>query len=209
MAQNLNFYFGGKVSNYDSGKKEGGATIDILQNGQVIGSAQTASNGKYQIEALMPDNGKFEVVFKKPGYVTKKVKFDYSSFVNPGIPDGDDYALPVDLDMAIFAEKPGLDFSFLNREPVASFTFDPQKMVPSYDEGAMRKTKAKIEDLINSAAKKANADLEKFNLTIKEADAFYQQQQYESAKAKYAEALKIREGEPHPTKKNSRNQCFN
>lgn len=201
FGQNLNFVLNGQVTNYDTGKKEGAVTISIVKGGQTVASAQTATNGKYILEALMPANSKFEVVFKKAGYVVKKISFDYTKFDSEEYPDGADYTPLRSVDMTIFTEKPGLDFSFLNSEPVAIFNFDPERLIPVLNDGAMMRTKAKIEDLINSAAKKANEEQEKYDNAINQADALYAQERFEDAKGKYQEALRIREGEPHPTKR--------
>jgi epidermal growth factor receptor substrate 15 len=198
-AQNLNFIFGGQVTNFDTGKKESGVTIEVNQGGRTVSSSQTASNGKYSAQALLPAKGNFEIIFKKAGYISKKIQFNYSNFDVSQVEEGMDYILPIrSLDMSLFTEKPGLNFSFLNSEPVAKFSFDQQKMIPVLDQPSMLSTKAKIEEQFNKAAAEANAKEEKYNNAVKAADVLFIQDKFVEAKAKYEEALTVKPNEAHP-----------
>ena len=198
FGQNLTFTLNGQVTNFDTGKKEAGCVVSIISGGKTVASSTTASNGKYGVQAKLPATGRFEVLFKKPGYAPKKVNFDFAQFDASEVEDGMPYAPVRELDMNIFTERAGIDFSFLNNEPVAKFSYDPGRMIPVLDQGAMAQTRDKIERLMAEANQKANEEAKKYNAAIKSADALYMQEKYLESKAKYQEALEVRADETHP-----------
>ena len=152
-AQSLTFLFKGTVNNSDLGKNETGVTVSIVQNGTILTTATTASNGKYTLKGNPSYSSPFSVVFSKAGMVSKKVNFNLNGLNEEDLPASAEYQPIADLSMSMFSERPNIDFSFLNTEPVASFDWNATKAVPDLNKVASDKTKAKIENLLLQADK--------------------------------------------------------
>ena len=73
--QSFEIPFRGVITNSDLGKKEGGVKISIVQNGSIVGSAVTASNGKFKVKGTPDPSQPFELVISKSGFVSKMMKF--------------------------------------------------------------------------------------------------------------------------------------
>ena len=199
-AQDLNYIVKGRITNVDLGGNEGGVTISLVKNGTIIASTQSASSGKYSLVGSGPKTGKYEIVYSKPGFVTKKISFDGSKLNEEDIPSGNEIPFPT-LDMDLFTERPNVDFSFLNTEYVASFFWDEKKLLLDFDRVASSKVRAKIDNLLLQAEKeKAAADIN-YQKAITQADALFGQKKYEEALVKYEEALGIKPKEPYPASK--------
>jgi len=200
--QSLTFAFKGTVSNAELGKNESGVTVSIVQNGSTVGSATTATNGKYALKGNVNYKAPFSVVFSKSGMVSKKVNFNFATMNEEDIPSGAEYMPVSDLSMSVFSEKENVDFSFLNNEPVASFNWNDAKIVPELDKVAADKMKARIEKLLLQAEQNNSASDAKYQALIKEADNLYLSlKKYPEALAKYEEALALKPKEKYPSDK--------
>ncbi|MEY3237186.1 MAG: hypothetical protein RI883_1287, partial [Bacteroidota bacterium] len=198
-AQSLTFLFKGTVTNSDLGKNETGVTVSIVQNGTVLTTATTASNGKYTLKGNPSYASPFSVVFSKAGMVSKKVNFNLSGLNEEDIPASAEYQPIADLSMSVFSERPNVDFSFLNTEPVASFDWNATKAIPDLNKVASDKTKAKIENLLMQADKDKAENEAKYQAAIKEGESLYLvQKKYEAALSKYEEALSYKPKEALP-----------
>ena len=200
ISQTLNYAVFGKITNNDTKKSEAGVTISFLSSGKVLNSVVTASNGKYELLAEGPIGGNFQIVYSKPGFVTKKVALNGTKMSEAITPSGSDYPLPL-LDMVLFTERPNVDFSFLNSEPVATFFWDESTLVLDFDRTASAKTKKKIEDLLAAAPAGPSPDDAKYQAAIKAGEGFYTQKKYQEALNKYEEASMIKPKEPVPLAK--------
>ena len=196
--QDLTFVFRGQIENQDLGKKEGGVKIAFVQNGSTIATAQTSSNGKYTLRAKANYSQPFQIVFSKPGLVNKKVFFNLNGLNEEDLPAGDEYRPVESLDMTMFKERDNVDFSFLNTEPVADFTWNTRKLTPAYDQVASNKIRVKIEKLLIDSEKKKTEAEAKYNEAIAAADAAANSKEYERAIQKYEEALSYKPKEKYP-----------
>lgn len=200
-SQSLKFAFNGRVENLDLGKNEGGVTISIVQNGSTIASSQSASNGKYSLKADVNYTQPFDVVFSKPGFVAKKVNFDFSGLNEEDTPASAEYAPVDDLSMSIFKERETTDFSFLNTEPVAKFAWDNRKLAANLDNAQASRMRSKIDALLKeaeNAAAKLEAD---YQAAIKAGDNAFAAQKYEEALARFEEAVTYKPNEKYPNDK--------
>jgi len=197
LSQNLVYRVGGKITNSDSKKNEAGVTVSFIQNGKVLASAVTSTNGKYDISADAPMGGTFIISYTKPGFVTKKISFNGSTMNAEDIPAGAEFPLPT-LDMDVFAERSTADFSFLNNEPVASFFWNETKMMLDYDKEASAKVRKKIEELLAKEQKEIAESDTKYQAATNAGQLLYTQKKYDEALVKYTEASKLKPNEQLP-----------
>lgn len=197
MTQTLDVRCDGSVSNMDLGKKEASVTVSIIQGGQTIASATTASNGKYSIKAKIDHTKVFEIVFSKSGMVNKKVHFDLKTVNLEDTPAGD-LMLGNPLDMELFANRPGLDFSFLDTQPVAKLSWSHSQGAIQNDANTQKLMADKINKLLKDSEDKAKNNDLAYNEAIKAADKAYNEKNYQAAMTKYEEALKYKPKEKYP-----------
>jgi epidermal growth factor receptor substrate 15 len=198
--EDLNYIIKGRVTNVDNGGNEGGVTVTFLRNGAKVASTSTSSSGKYALNAAGPKDGNYEIVYSKPGMVSKKISFDGAKLNEEDIPAGNEIPFPA-LDIDLFAERDNVDFSFLDNEYVASFFWNEKKMVLDFDRVASEKVRKKIDDLLLKAEKDAAQNEINYNKAIQEADALAGQEKYEDAVMKYEEALGYKPKEEYPAQK--------
>ena len=196
-SQGLNFVFLGKIKNLDLGKSEGGVEISIIQNGTVA-SSQSSSNGKYTLKVNMSYAEPFDIVFSKSGFVSKTVSFDLTNLNQEDIPASTEYYPLEALDISIFKVRDNVDFSFLDREPVVSFTYDQNSSGAKFDPKQFTQIKTKIENLLNDAEKeqaKLEAD---YQAAIQLGDDAFSEKKYEEALSSFEEALSYKPQEKYP-----------
>ncbi|MDC0100705.1 hypothetical protein OAI90_10510, partial [Crocinitomicaceae bacterium] len=158
-SQDINYNIDGRISNDDNGGYEGGVTITVLNNGAQVTSTTTSSNGKYSLKFSIPVTDKFELVYAKSGLVSKKISLDASKVNAEDLNAGNEMPLPP-LRLGMFAEREGIDFSFLETEYVGELKYSPSNMGMSPDIQASEAMKAKINNLLLKA-EKDKAELEK------------------------------------------------
>ncbi len=196
LGQKLPVRFEGVVNNQDLAKKEAGVTIEIKQGGKTIVSASTASNGTYVLKGEVERSQPFEVYYRKQGMVSKKISFDFKNLNVEDTPPGDFSPIKT-LDMDLFSDRPGIDFGFLNSEPVAKFEIKPGGISLAFDQQASANVKKKVDDLLKKAADKAKTDAANFQRIVGEANKLYDTKNYDAALAKYEEASNIDPKDKH------------
>lgn len=196
-SQKLTFVFKGTIENSDDGRKESGVNIAIVQNGGTLYNTNSVSSGKYSLGGEIDFSQPFDVVFSKSGLVSKKVHFDMARMNVEDIPPGD--FRPVEsLDITMFKDRPNLDFSFLNTEPVASFDWNTRGMTVRLDAVSSERIRKKIDDLLNQEGQN-DAQLEQqYAAAIQAADKFFTEKNYEESLKKYEEALTYKPMERYP-----------
>ena len=196
--QTIKFRFDGTLTNIDAGKKEGGVSVSIVQNGSTLYNTTTSSNGKYVLSGDVDYSKPFDVVFSKSGFVSKRVNFNFAGLNEEDTPSGSEYKPVSDLSIDIFGVRPNVDFSFLDTQPVASFSWNKSKFAADPDQSQIAKMRTKIDKLLLEAEKNAANAEANYNAAIAEADKLYTAKNYEGALAKYEEALAIKPKEKHP-----------
>jgi tetratricopeptide (TPR) repeat protein len=194
------------VNDDDLGKRLGGATMEILQDGKPFDTKLSATNGKFPIVDL-PIGHVYTVYIKKDGYVTKLSEID-TKFPNP---EDLDPVVYHQMEIGIFKKVEGVDFAWLETTPMAKFSFDQGGTFLGYDEKYTQIQLQKIEKLkmqmeqmqIENEKKeqekqKLQADYQNY---IKAGDAAMTTQKYDVAITQYEQALKLIPGDPTATTK--------
>jgi len=203
MAQKINvqYIFAGQITNYDTDKKEGNVAATLTSGGKIISSVMTATNGKYQLTADLPVQSNFQIVFSKTGFVSKRVVCNFSTMNTDRIKEGDKITPLQDLSLEMFTLKPGIDFSFLEQEAVATFGLNEDNIVPMLDVAAFQRIKQKIEGLLSNPTPKPDNLEANYNAAIKSGDNLLGQKKYEEALKQYENAAGINPKEFYPQKK--------
>ena len=198
FGQTVQFDYGGQITNYETGKKETGVKVTVISNGATLATSVTASNGKYIIKFDAPAQAKYEIVFSKDGFVSKRVSFDLKDLNTDGMKDGQKLSPLEDLSLEIFSDKPGIDFSFLENEPVAVFTADSKSTNLKLDVSASQRMKQKIEGLLDNSANTVDNTDVKYNDAINKGDTFFKGDKLEEALKQFEAAAFLKPKEFSP-----------
>ncbi|MFA7274041.1 MAG: hypothetical protein WC044_09235 [Crocinitomicaceae bacterium] len=199
--KNVEYFFAGQITNYETGKKEGSVTVTLVSGGRTISTTMSATNGKYTLTANMPAKSNFQVIFSKSGFVSKRVECNFKLMNTDRLKEGERVTPLQDLSLELFTVKPNVDFSFLEKEPVATFGLDKDNIVPTLDIAASQRIKQKIEGLlVNPTPVTENKDAN-YNAAIKSGDNLFNQKKYEEALHQYEAAAGIKPKEFYPQKK--------
>ena len=194
------------VRDDDNGKSLGGATIEVYKNGALIASENSSSNGKVPpIELPVCIGCTYTIKIKKAGYVTKTAIMDGHSDYPEEMPPG---TVVQKFDVSIFESVEGIDFSFLDREPMVEFAIDSYGII-GFDQQKIKVMQKKIADLRKKMEEKKE-QLEKearekekreadFNAYVQAGDAAMKRKEYEKAIGQYELALGIKPDD-QPTK---------
>lgn len=190
--QTINYY--GSVKDLDSDKPMSGVTVQVILNGAVLSSSTTGSDGKYSVK--FPPGKTYKIKYVKPGYVSKFAKFEAEKVNGETMPPGGKLTPAINIDL--FTERKGADFSFLKSEPIVDWYFDGDRM--NFDKGNVNRTKKKISDALKTAAQTGVKNDADYNALISAADQLYQAKKYKEAVTKYEDAIKIpgKETEKYP-----------
>lgn len=197
-SQQVKFLFRGKIENIDLGKREGGVVVTIIQNGRDVSSVQSVSSGKYTLRGNVNAKVPFLIVFTKAGLVSKRVRFDFSKMNDEDTPASAEFEPVESLDIDLFKEREGLDFNFLDSEPVAAFNWNENSLGPKLDQGLVSRMRRKIEDILNKDEKE-KAELEAaYQAALRNGQAGYDGKEYEKALVSYEEASALKPNEKFP-----------
>lgn len=200
-SQDITFVIEGRMTDNDTGAKLGGVTVSLEKDGKVLGTTQTASNGRYKLTATGPIGDGYRIVFSKPGMVSKKMTFDGSDINIEDLPPGNEVYIP-DVSGSLFAERPGVDFSFLQNDADAVVKWKWDKTVGlTFDRNDAERVKHKVEQLLIKAEKEAAELEQKYQAAILSGDMYFEQKEYEKAVEKYEEALGYKPKEEYPIEK--------
>ena len=179
--------FEGKVSDV-SGIKIEGAKISVKQDGSVIKTETTASNGKYK--EIKCDFGHiYELTFSKSGYVSKTLLLDTKKGYYPEEVEKKSY---IESSVQLFKKQSDVDYSIVTDRPVGKARINPTDSKLDWDFNYVNQRKKEIESYIKSVAENARQQEELFNKMVKEGNLAFTKTNYSIAILKYKEALKIK-----------------
>ena len=194
MSQSMGFHIDGNVKNSVLIKAEGGVSVDVVQNQQVLIHSVSSLSGKYELNGSLDIATPFEVVFSKDGFYSKRISFNYSK-VNPEDFPAGDISPWRNANIDMIPKSVAADLSFLETEPVAKFGIGASS---ANDVAYEKKIKSKLETVMLQAEANKTANEIKYQTALAAADASYKAKKYEEALGKYEEALGYKPKEKYP-----------
>ncbi|MGV6861705.1 MAG: tetratricopeptide repeat protein [Putridiphycobacter sp.] len=175
-----------------------GVNIEIYKDGKKIRTEVTNSKGKVPL-IYLPVGSVYQIKFKKDGYVTKMAELDgrYDT------PEDLEFETSRDMKFYLFPSVEGVDFSFLEREPMVKFEFSPDGYEFVWDLSYSKQMQKKIDNL-KKEIEERQEELEKekeekakmeadFQAYVKAGDAANSKGKFETAVEQYDLALKIKD----------------
>jgi tetratricopeptide (TPR) repeat protein len=193
------FVFGGRVEHTDEkGKDVGleGATCTLTKDGATLQTVTTGSKGKFSFK--LDPNGDYIVSLTKPGFIVKKFAISTHNVPDERASHGFN---PWDIEIVIFEQYPGLDYSITNN-PIAKVVYNPTKEVDEFSNddaytAQMKGALAKLEELARQAREKDKT----YAAALAAGDKAFQNKDFNGAKAQYTAASLIKPGEQGPKDK--------
>lgn len=183
------------IKDDDSGKKLGGATVEIYKGSELITTSKSPSSGKVP-PLYIETGGVYRIYVKKEGYVTKMAEVN----TNVSYPEDADN-LSINFVVSIFERVDHVDFSYLESTPMTKFSFADdylQTYDKAYTEEMLRKIeelKRKIEEQKKEETKEdiAKKEMEAdFQAYVDAGDAFMTSKKYQAAADQYNLALGLK-----------------
>ncbi len=198
FAQNPEIVLVIKALDEETNKNLPGVNVIITQDGKPYKTLTTNSKGKVPL-VYVPVGHMYTIKFKKDGYVTKMAQLDgrYDT------PEDLDFETSRDMKFYLFKSVEGVDFSFLENEPMVKFEFSPDGYEFVWDIAYSNQMQKKIKDLKKQMEDKAAENEEKekekakqeadFQAYVKAGDAAVAQKDYQKAIGQYDLALAIKD----------------
>lgn len=130
----------GTVNNFTSKQKIFGASLYMFQKGRMVSKSLSDNKGFYFISGSIKTNTPFEVMVSKPGYIPKKVLFDFGELKVQN-PNGILQAME-ELVIELFEIREGADLNFVKNTYAEKFNWDASRNIAVPEE----KYKKDIED---------------------------------------------------------------
>jgi len=135
----------GYLNNFTNKKKIFGATMYMFQDGKMLSKSLSDSKGTYFISGSITTVLPFEILVSKPGYISKKVFFDFEK-LKVRNPNGTLQAMEL-LIIELFEVREGAVLDFAKDTYAEKFTWDPAMNLAVPEE----KYKKDIEDEVLNA----------------------------------------------------------
>ncbi len=189
----------GTIKDYQTRRKLSGVTVSVKQDGKTFKSITTTANGKF--EFFLPLDHVYNINYSKSNYIAKNIEIDSKNVPNELRRGG--FSMNTDVD--IFESVPDIDFSFLEN-PIGKANWDNAKGEISWNYEYIESVKNQIDRLMKEydKAKKeedkeeesANKEEEernlKFEKLMKDGGIALETKKYDSAVAKYQEAVSLK-----------------
>jgi epidermal growth factor receptor substrate 15 len=182
---------------YSSGKKLSGVNVDVFDGANIVTSGSSPSNGT--VKLAVPSGKKYKVVFSKPGKVSRMLYID-SKGINAEDIQGGSSVGTGKIEVKLFDEIQGVDFSHVENNPFTEFYFEGNATL-SYDKFIAEKMAKKITELLKQAAAKESENDAKYQDAMAKAKDWYNKKNYKFALDKYEEAALLKPNEQEPKDK--------
>jgi epidermal growth factor receptor substrate 15 len=185
------------IIDYNSGKKLTGVNVDVFDGANIVKSGESPSNGTVKLS--VPSGKKYKVVFSKAGKVSRMLYID-SKGINAEDIQGGSSVGTGKIEVKLFDEIPGVDFSYVENNPFTEFYFEGNATL-SYDTAIAEKMAKKITELLKQAAAKESENEAKYQDAMAKAKEWYNKKNYQFALDKYEEASLLKPNEQEPKDK--------
>ncbi|MBP9079175.1 MAG: hypothetical protein KBF80_02860 [Flavobacteriales bacterium] len=195
QAQIDNIYVYGTVKDYNTSKKLDGITVTVFKDGAKLNSVVTSANGKYEFNL---DYGyDYKILFEKQGVVGKNVSIN-----TKGIPEDDRQGgLAMNVEMTLFKDIPGIDYTILN-QPIGKSKYDASTGMLAWDLEYTEQMRAELGRLQKAydEKQKREADSEAaFAKLMEQGNAAMAAKEFGKAVQNFTDALGLRAGDPIAT----------
>ncbi len=191
FAQVDNVYVYGTVKDYVSSKKLDGITVTVFKNGGKLAEVVTNASGKYEFN--LDYGSDYKLVYSKAGMISKNISIDTKNIPEEERVGGHG----MNVEMTLFAELPGIDFSVL-QQPIGKAKFDPTTKEVTWDIQYTEQVRAEIARLMKEYDEKkkreANAE-EEFAKLMASGDAAMAAADYKKAVDNFTAALGLKAGD--------------
>ncbi len=198
FSQNRKYEILGKVD-VENGTTAG-LKVTIFENAKKLETSSVGRNGKFQYKLDFGND--YMLVFKKEGFVTKKVSI--STFVPTEILEQDNRFPPFHFNVTLFPVYEGIDLSIFD-QPMGMIMYDKELDDFAYDKDydkQIRDVIKKAEEEARKKAKELAAKEKKKERAYKEAitkgDVYFKDKKYDLAKLGYEDALSIKSNAEYP-----------
>lgn len=156
--KNLEISLEGYINNFSSKERIYGSSLYMFQNGRMVSKSLSDSKGFYFISGSIKTKLPFEIMISKPGYITKKVLFDFQELQIQN-PNGILQAME-ELIIELFEIREGANLDFVKNTYAEKFSWDPSRNIAIPEE----KYKNDIESQVIKAYELANqgSNVERF-----------------------------------------------
>jgi tetratricopeptide (TPR) repeat protein len=179
---------------YNSSKKLSAVNMDVFDGANIIASGTSTSNGI--IKLSVPAGKKYKVVFSKTGKVSRMLYIDSKGIKSEDI-QGGTVVSTGKIEVKLFDEIYGVDFSYVENNPFTEFFFEGNAML-SYNNFIAEKMAKKITDLLKQAAIKESENDAKYQDAMSKAKDWYNKKNYKFALDKFEEAALFKPNEQEP-----------
>lgn len=161
----------------------------VKQDNKPFNESVTSSSGKYNVVEA-PFGHQYTLIFEKEGLVTKTLILDTKkgfyeedteprTFIEPSI--------------SMFVEKPDIDYSIIENQPVGKARIDPSSGKLDWDYAYSGQRKNEIERYLKQVEQQARQKEAQFKKMVTEGNNAYNKKDYQLAILKYEEALNIKD----------------
>jgi hypothetical protein len=196
-AQVDNVYVYGTVKDYATSKKLDGIIVTVYKNGGKLAEVVTNASGKYEFN--LDYGSDYKLVYSKPGMVSKNISIDTKNIPEEERVGGHG----MNVEMTLFAELPGIDFSVL-QQPIGKAKFDAATKEVTWDLQYTEQVRAEIARLMKEYDEKkkreANADQE-FARLMQQGETSMTAADYKKAVDSFTAALGLKPGDAKATAK--------
>lgn len=196
-AQVDNVYVYGTVKDYVSSKKLDGITVTVYKNGGKLAEVVTNASGKYEFN--LDYGSEYKLVYSRTGMVSKNIAIDTRNIPEEERVGGHG----MNVEMTLFAELPGIDFSVL-QQPIGKAKFDGASKEVTWDLQYTEQVRAEIQRLMKEYDEKkkreANAE-EDYNKLMAQGDASMGGGDYKKAVESFTGALGLKPNDARATAK--------
>ena len=153
----------GYINNFTNKKKIFGATMYMFQDGKMLSKSLSDSKGTYFISGSITTVLPFEILISKPGYVSKKVLFDFEK-LKVRNPNGTLQVMEL-LIIELFEVREGAVLDFAKDTYAEKFSWDPAMNLAVPEEKYKKDIEDEVLNAYSLAGQGSKADLFKTKLS--------------------------------------------